>query len=74
VNQPEVFMGKKPANAEFERFARRFVTAYWQDVIDHPGLEPIEETLDALLARISWESTVTCDEYAIVMRSKEGSA
>jgi hypothetical protein len=66
----EVFMGKKIANADFERFARRFVSAYWQDVIDHPGLEPIEETLDALLATISWELVVTRNEYGIIMRDR----
>jgi hypothetical protein len=65
-------MGKITANADFGSFARRFVTAYWQEVIDYPGLEPIEQTLDELLGTMSWELQVTGDEHTIIMRNKAG--
>jgi hypothetical protein len=57
-------------------FARRFVTAYWQDVKDHaeelPPGEPVEETVAELLARVSWEVQRDRKGLTIIMRDQLG--
>lgn len=65
-------MVRKKARIDFQYFAERFVAAYWQDVIDHPDPEPIEETLDELLATISWEVHQSEGNDLIIMRNDAG--
>lgn len=66
---------KKPHHPSFDAFTKRFVRVYWQTVKERkfpmPPDEPVDETLDELLAAISFE-VATDQAETIVMISKEG--
>ena len=42
-----------------ERFAETFVREYWLDVIEQPGHEPVTESIDELLASVSYRIDVS---------------
>ncbi len=41
-------------NRDCQRFAERFVQAYWEEILAHPGLEAVEQTIDELLAEVAY--------------------
>ncbi len=57
---------------KFDQFAKRFVYFYWKDVAnnesDMPPNEPCEESLEEILADITWEITQAQDRYFLAMR------
>lgn len=54
-------MTRREQSKRFDEFAARFVRQYWQDVADHvdklPPYEPCTESVDEILATISFSTS-----------------
>ena len=57
---------------DFEEFAECFVRCYWQDVKDHPDLEPVEESLQELLNNMTWKISSLFGTQKIKMKNTDG--
>jgi hypothetical protein len=55
----------------FAAFAERFVRAYFGEIIEHPGHEPVEEDIEQLLAGALYDLEVHVDENRFLLRMRE---
>ncbi len=55
----------------FSAFAERFVRAYFEEIIEHPGHEPVDEDIEQLLAGALYDLEAHLDENRFLLRMRE---